>query len=90
MIRPGGDDRIEIRNGVDTDLDGHPDTMVLPVGEELALAVDVDQDNLADLLILIGAGGIDSTVHLGGDPDSWLATDAFDDVYHDPFDLDWP
>lgn len=90
MIRPGGDDRIVIRNGVDTDLDGHPDTMALPLGDELALAVDVDQDNLADLLIRIGAGGIDSTVHLGDDADSWLATDLFDDTYDDPFDLGWP
>lgn len=90
MIRPGEDDRIEIRNGVDTDLDGHPDTMVLPLRDEMALAVDVDQDNLADLLIRIGADGIDSTVHVGDAPGSWLAIDPFDDAYDDPFDLGWP
>lgn len=90
MIRPGEHDRIEIHNGVDTDHDGHPDTMVLPLGEELGLAVDVDHDNLADLLVRIGADGLGSTIHLGDGPDSWLAIDPFDDAYDDPFGLDWP
>lgn len=90
MIRPGGDDRIEIHNGVDTDHDGHPDTMALPLGDDLALAVDVNHDNLADLLIRIGADGSGSTIHLGDDPDPWLAVDPLDDAYDDPFDLDWP
>jgi hypothetical protein len=90
MIRPDGDGRIPIRDGADTDHDGHPDTMELPVRDELALAVDVDRDNLADLLVRIGADGLATTVDLGADPDPWLATDAMADACYDPSRDDWP
>ncbi|WP_037066191.1 hypothetical protein [Pseudonocardia acaciae] len=85
MIRPDGNGRIEIRNGVDTDHDGHPDTMVLPVRDELALVVDLDRDNLADLLVRIGADGSDTTIDLHDDPNGWLATDPDADACYE----DW-
>jgi hypothetical protein len=58
MITPGTDDRIEVVGGVDTDLDGHPDTLLLPDHPELLLAVDLDRDTLADVVLEVGPDAV--------------------------------
>ncbi len=56
-----GDDRIDVRAGVDTDLDGTPDTLLVPHPDDLVLAADTDHDGLADVIIRIGPDGVAST-----------------------------
>jgi hypothetical protein len=57
MYGPGSGDRIDTTSGVDVDHDGHPDTVVLSFAAEPLLAVDLDRDGLADLLIRIDPDG---------------------------------
>lgn len=90
MIRPDDRDRIPIRNGVDTDLDGRPDTVLLPDPVELALLADTDDDGLADLFIRIGPDGAASTTDLTVDPVPWWPTDPAADMCSDPFWSDRP
>ncbi|HEY2096099.1 MAG: hypothetical protein QOI50_2092 [Pseudonocardiales bacterium] len=90
MIRPDDRDRIEINTGVDTDLDGHPDTVLLPDPLDFALLVDVDRDGLADLFIRIGPDGAASTTDLTVDPVPWWPTDPAADACYDPFWTDRP
>ncbi|HEX4361237.1 MAG TPA: hypothetical protein VH141_27125 [Pseudonocardia sp.] len=95
MIRPDDrDHRIPIDNGVhqgvDTDLDGRPDTVLLPDPVELALLADTDHDGLADLFIRIGPDGSASTTDLTVDPVPWWPTDPTADMCSDPFWLDHP
>lgn len=56
--RPGADGRIEVSAGVDTDLDGRPDTLLIPDRPELLLAVDLDRDILADVVLEIGVDAV--------------------------------
>jgi hypothetical protein len=77
MIRPGDRDRIPIDNGVnhavDTDLNGRPDTVLLPDPVELALLADTDEDGLEDLFIRIGPDGSASTTDLTCRPGAVVA-----------------
>jgi hypothetical protein len=85
VIGSGGDDRFRIVEGVDTDLDGRPDTVLLPDPTDLTMIVDVDRDGLADLLIRIGPTGVPHTVDLAEDPLPWWPTDPAADACYDPF-----
>jgi hypothetical protein len=79
------DHRIDIHDGVDTDHDGHPDTVLLPDEVDLALAVDTDRDGFADLIVRIGA---DAAARVGP-PDALDLAAGLDDplaCYADPLD----
>jgi hypothetical protein len=47
-------DRIDVREGQDTDLDGVPDTLLMSTAPDLLLAVDTDRDSLADVILEVG------------------------------------
>jgi hypothetical protein len=44
----------EVREGIDTDGDGHPDTILTVVGGDLVVHSDLDGDGLADQVLGIG------------------------------------
>lgn len=50
---PGAD----VTGGIDTDGDGHPDTVVTDDGFDLVLSTDLDGDGFADQVLTIGADG---------------------------------
>ena len=52
---PAGPD---VTGGLDSDLDGRPDTIVTSDGEDLVLATDLDGDGFADQILRIGADGV--------------------------------
>ena len=54
QVPPGPD----VTGGLDTDLDGRPDTTVGTVGEDLVLATDLDGDGFADQILRVGADGV--------------------------------
>ena len=87
MILPDPDDPLEIRQGVDTDLDGLPDTVLLPGLTDLTVVVDTDRDSVADLIIRIGPDGVAHTAGLGPGPLPWWPTDPTADACYDPL---WP
>ena len=90
MIRPEGDDGVEVRYGADTDQDGFPDTLVLPDPTALTVVADVDRDGFADLLIRLGPDGVATTIDLAVDPEPWWPTDPGADACYDPLGLDQP
>ena len=60
MFDSGGS-RIDTTSGVDANHDGVPDTLMLPCnGPESLMAVDLDRDGVADLMLRIAA---DDSVH---------------------------
>lgn len=81
VIRPDGPDRISVRDGLDTDADGHPDTVAFRFGQDPAVAADTDGDGFADLIIRFGQDGGAAIYDLDGEPwdvpldDGWTATD---------------
>ncbi|MBB6379466.1 hypothetical protein BKA01_006741 [Pseudonocardia eucalypti] len=81
MIRPDGPDRISVRDGLDTDHDGRPDTVAFRLGEDPAVAADTDGDGYADLIIRFGPDGGAITYELDGElwdvplGDGWTAAD---------------
>lgn len=79
----GNESRIDVSGGVDTDHDGHGDTLPLPGGRELLLAVDTDRDTFADLIIEIGPDAVAYATPLIADP---LA----DVCYADPLEFTDP
>lgn len=83
MSTPG--DRIDVSAGTDTDHDGHPDTWLLPDRPELLLAVDLDRDILADVVLEVG---VDATVRRF--PLTPGATSPFADACYPDGDLDDP
>jgi hypothetical protein len=87
MIDRNDDDEVEITEGVDTDHDGHPDTLVLPDPSDLSLVADTDRDGLVDLLLRIGPDGAVTTTDLHGVPTAGWAIDTADEVCYDPL---WP
>lgn len=82
MTSRGEDDRIDVRAGVDTDLDGHADTLLVPGTAELVLAVDTDRDGFADLVIEVGPDAVAHSIPLGG-PAGWVPTDPLADACFD-------
>jgi hypothetical protein len=89
MIDRSGGDEVEVTDGLDTDRDGHPDTLVLPDPTALSLVADRDGDGLADLLLRIGPDGAvtDTDVHSDA---LWWPTDPAADACYDPFWTDRP
>jgi hypothetical protein len=91
MIRPGADEKINTAGGVDTDQDGLPDTVVLTDPVEVLLAVDLDRDQLADLIVRIAPDGVAETIWFGptgpGAAEPWPPTDPAADLCTDPL---WP
>lgn len=45
-------------SGIDTDGDGHPDTVLTEHGDELLVSTDLDGDGVADRVVGIGLDGI--------------------------------
>ena len=82
MTALGEDDRIDVRAGVDTDLDGDADTLLVPGTAELVLAVDTDRDGFADLVIEVGPDAVARSIPLGG-PAGWTLTDPGADACFD-------
>lgn len=85
MISSGTDDRIEVAGGTDTDLDGRPDTLLVPDRPELLLAVDLDRDTLADVVLEVGSDAVVRRFPLtpgSTDPlaDACYAADHLDDL----------
>jgi hypothetical protein len=68
VIRPDGPDRISVRDGLDTDHDGRPDTVAFRLGEDPAVAADTDGDGFADLVIRFGPDGDAVHYDLGDQP----------------------
>lgn len=103
MFGPGSGDRIDTSSGVDVDHDGRPDTVLLPDLGEPVLAVDLDRDGLADLLVRVDPDGLSHSTaldpaglaHTALDPLP-LSTHALDPLSLDPLAPDpcpldlWP
>jgi hypothetical protein len=51
------DDPRDVRHGLDTDVDGQPDTVLTVDGADLLVASDLDGDGLADRVLRIGPDG---------------------------------
>jgi hypothetical protein len=76
VAEPAGAVRISTSAGVDTDGDGIPDTLVLPAAGQDWLAVDTDDDDLADLLVRVDDHGVTECFPLGpGGPLAGLSVD---------------
>ncbi len=77
---------IDVRAGVDSDLDGQPDTLLVPDAIDLVLAVDTDHDGFADLLVEVGPDAVARTSVLdGAGPPAWRPTDPLADACYDGF-----
>jgi hypothetical protein len=79
-------DDADVRAGVDTDGDGHPDTVLAADGADLLVRTDLDGDALADRVLRIGP---DATVHVVDLPsDGPGGTASWGDWLGDLFDPD--
>ena len=84
MIVDDSDGRVDVRGGADTDQDGIPDTLLVQGRPELMLAVDIDRDALADLVVEIGPDAVVRRFPLVPG-----TTDPFADAcYADPGEVD--
>jgi hypothetical protein len=52
------DEALDVGAGFDTDGDGSPDTLVTTDGIDLLVAIDLDGDRFADLVLRIGPDAI--------------------------------
>ncbi len=75
LRRPGQVAGIDVTRGLDTDGDGHADTVVTDDGVDLVLCTDLDGDGFADQVLHVGPDGsvweeVISVVHrlLDGEP----------------------
>jgi|tagenome__1003787_1003787.scaffolds.fasta_scaffold20457112_2 hypothetical protein len=50
--------RLSVADGIDTDADGRPDTIVSDDGVDLILRTDLDGDSYADRVLRIGPDGV--------------------------------
>ncbi len=50
--------RADVATGIDSDADGHPDTLVTDDGIDLILLTDIDGDRFADRVLRIGPDGV--------------------------------
>ena len=89
MIWLDDEERVTVRQGVDTDQDGRPDTLVLPDSTGVNVLADVDQDGFADMLIRLGQDGVATTIDLAG-PVPWWPIGLADDACYALLELGQP
>jgi hypothetical protein len=71
-----GYDGVDVHEGVDTDGDGRPDTLLAADGPDLLVHTDLDADGLADRLLRIGTdGSVQETVVDHPGPPGWFGPD---------------
>lgn len=61
---------LDVTTGLDSDADGHPDSIFTEDGDDLLLHTDLDADGLADQTLRLRPDGVEVGVQVCDDPPS--------------------